>query len=324
MQDDANAVEEQGREQLRSGRTEAYIVIDQNIIGGDGKTHVYTYKSKPTTMDAMWAVEEFIRNAVVEQRCKVQNISQKLLDEIRNVPMQQVEIGETASEQHVQSQGQTTVKMMVPFFFMFMIYMGIIGIGQQMLSSVIEEKNSRIIEMLLSAVSPFELMAGKIFGLGAIGLTIIGLWTAVSYGSVLWQGISVDIGGKLLFFFVVYYILGFLLFSSLLAAIGSVCNTLKETQELMMPVVLILVLPMVAWFKLVQSPDSVFTRVLSIVPPVSPLVMPLRISAGSNVGIIEILASVVIIGRIGAFNDVAGGQDFQDRYPDVRQTPVAA
>ena len=55
---------------------------------------------------------------------------------------------------------------MVPFFFMFMIYMGIIGIGQQMLSSVIEEKNSRIIEMLLSAVSPFELMAGKILGLG--------------------------------------------------------------------------------------------------------------------------------------------------------------
>ena len=295
VQDDANAVEEHGRGRLRSGEAEAYIVIDANIISGDGRMYVYTYKSKPNMMDATWAVQEFIRNAVIEQRCKVQNISQKLLDEIRNVSIEQVEIGETASEQRVQSQGQNTVKMMVPFFFMFMIYMGIIGIGQQMLSSVIEEKNSRIIEMLLSAVSPFELMAGKIFGLGAIGLTIIGLWTAVSYGSVLWQGISVDIGGKLLLFFVIYYILGFLLFSSLLAAIGSVCNTLKETQELMMPVILILILPMIAWFKLVQSPDGVFTRVLSIVPPVSPLVMPLRISAGSNVGIIEILASVGLL-----------------------------
>ena len=293
--DDANAIEEQGKAQLRSGRTEAYIVIDQNIIDGAGRAHVYTYKSKPTTMDATWAVEEFIRNAVVAQRCKVRNVSQKLLDEIRNVPIERVEIGETANEQHVQSQGQTTVKMMVPFFFMFMIYMGIMGIGQQMLSSVIEEKNSRIIEMLLSAVSPFELMAGKIFGLGAIGLTIVGLWTAVSYGSVLWQGINVDITGKLLFCFVVYYILGFLLFSSLLAAIGSVCNTLKETQELMMPVILIMVLPMVAWFKLVQSPDGIFTRVLSLVPPVSPLVMPLRISAGSNVSNIEILASVGLL-----------------------------
>ncbi len=293
--DDANAIEEQGKAQLRSGRAEAYIVIDQNIIDGAGRTHVYTYKSKPTTMDAIWAVEEFIRNAVVEQRCKVQNISAKLLAEIRNVPIERVEIGEAANEQRVESRNQTMVKLMVPFFFMFMIYMGIMGIGQQMLSSVIEEKNSRIIEMLLSAVSPFELMAGKILGLGAIGLTIVGLWTTVSYGSIVWQGISVDISGKLLFCFVVYYILGFLLFSSLLAAIGSICNTLKETQELMMPIIMVMVLPMVAWFKLVQSPDGIFARVLSLVPPVSPLVMPLRISAGSNVSNIEILTSVGLL-----------------------------
>ena len=295
VQGDVNAVEEQGREQLRSGRTDAYVVIDPNIIDSTGRTHVYTYKSKPTMMDATWAVEEFIRNAVVSQRCKVQNVSQKLLDDIRNVSIEQVEIGEAANEQHVQSQGQNTVKMMVPFFFMFMIYMGIIGIGQQMLSSVIEEKNSRIIEMLLSAVSPFELMAGKILGLGAIGLTIIALWTGVSYGPILWQGISVDITGRLLFCFVVYYILGFLLFSALLAAIGSVCNTLKETQEFMRPVVLILIFPMIAWFKLVQSPDGVLARVLSLTPPISPLVMPLRISAGSNVSNFEIFVSMALL-----------------------------
>lgn len=294
-QNDAAAVEERGREQLRSGAAETYIIIDSSIIDGNGRTYVYTYKSKPTMMDATLAIEEFIRNAVVTQRCKARNISQKLLDDIRNVPIEQVEIGATANEQHVQSQSQTIVKMMAPFFFMFMIYMGIIGIGQQMLSSVIEEKNSRIIEMLLSAVSPFELMAGKILGLGAIGLTIIALWTGVSYVPILWQGISLDITGKLLFCFVIYYILGFLLFSALLAAIGSACNTLKETQEFMRPVVLILVFPMIAWFKLVQSPDGVLARVLSLVPPISSLVMPLRISAGSNVGNFEILASLVLL-----------------------------
>jgi ABC-2 type transport system permease protein len=292
---DANSAEEQGKAQLRSGRVDAYVVIDKDIIKGAGKTRVYTYKSKPTAMDAMWAIEGIINNAVVDQRCKVQNISPKLLAEIRNVPIERVEIGTGANEQRVQSQNQMIVKMMVPFFFMFMMYMGIVGIGQQMLSSVIEEKNSRIIEVLLSAVSPFELMAGKILGLAAIGLTIVGLWSAVSYSSVLWQGISIDVTGKLVFYFVVYYVLGFLLFSSLLAAIGSVCNTLKETQDLMMPVILILILPMIAWFKLVQSPDGAFARVLSLIPPVSPLVMPLRISAGSNVGIEEILASAALL-----------------------------
>jgi ABC-2 type transport system permease protein len=292
---DINAIEAKGRDHLRMGAAEAYIVIDPNTIDGGGRTHVYTYKSKPTMMDATWTIEGFIRNAVIAKRCEVQNVSQKLLDEIRNVDIERVEIGETAGQQRVQSQGQTTIKMMVPFFFMFMIYMGIIGIGQQMLSSVIEEKNSRIIELLLSAVSPFELMAGKILGLGAIGLTIIALWSGVSYAPILWQGISVDITGKLLFCFVVYYILGFLLFSALLAAIGSVCNTLKETQEFMRPVVLILIFPMIAWFKLVQSPDGTMARVLSIVPPISPLVMPLRISAGSNVGNFEIFASIALL-----------------------------
>ncbi len=294
-EEDVNSAEGQDKARLRSGKLDAYVVIDKDIIEGAGKAHIYTYKLKPTVMDALWSIEGIINNAVVDQRCKVQNISPKLLSEIRNVSVEQVEIGAGADEQQVQSRNQTIVKMMVPFFFMFMIYMGIIGIGQQMLSSVIEEKNSRIIEMLLSVVSPFELMAGKILGLAAIGLTIVGLWSAVSYGSVLWRGISIDVTGKLLFYFVVYYILGFLLFSSLLAAIGSICNTLKETQELMMPVILILILPMVMWFKLIQSPDGIFARVLSLVPPVSPLVMPLRISAGSNVSIMEIIASVALL-----------------------------
>jgi ABC-2 type transport system permease protein len=294
-EDDANSTEEQGKAQLRSGRADAYVVIDKDIIEGVGKTHIYTYKSKPTTMDALWAVEGIINNTVVDQRCRARNISSKLLAEIHDVTVERVEIGAGAKEQQVQSENQAIVKMMVPFFFMFMIYMGIFGISQQMLSSVIEEKNSRIIEILLSSVSPFELMAGKILGLAAIGLTIVGLWSAVAYGSVIWQGISIDVTGKLLLYFVVYYILGFLLYSSLLAAIGSICNTLKETQDLMMPIILILILPMIAWFRLVQSPDGVFARVLSLVPPISPLVMPLRISAGSNVGIVEILASVALL-----------------------------
>ena len=292
---DANSVEEQGKAQLRSGKTDAYVVIDSNIIEGAGKIYFYTYKSKPTSFDAFWTVQGIINNAVVDQRCKVRNISQQLLNEIRNVQVERVEIGTGADEQKVQGEAETVMKMMVPFFFMFLMYMGIVGISQQMLSTVIEEKNSRIIEVLLSSVSPFELMAGKILGLGGIGLTIVGLWTGGAFGAALWQGINIDVSGKLLFYFVVFYILGFFLVSSLLAAIGSTCNTIKESQSLMMPLVLIFVLPLISWFKLVQSPDGVFARVLSLVPPVSPLVMPLRISAGSNVGTVEIFASIAIL-----------------------------
>ncbi len=292
---DASSTQEQGKAELRSGSIDAYVVIDPDIVEGAGNVYLYTYKAKPANLDAQWAVQRIIDKAVVEQRCRARNISPELLNEIRNVPVERVELGPGANEQRRQSEAQTVMRMMVPFFFMFLMYMGIVGISQQMLSSVIEEKNSRIIEVLLSAASPFELMAGKIFGLGAIGLTVVGLWTAAGYGTAVWRGLDIEITGALLFYFLVFYVLGFLLFSSMLAAIGSVCNTLKETQGLMMPIVLIFVLPLISWYKLVQSPDGVFAKVLSLVPPVSPLVMVLRISASSNVPAFEIIASIALL-----------------------------
>jgi ABC-2 type transport system permease protein len=99
----------------------------------------------------------------------------------------------------------------------------------------------------------------------------------------------------LMVYFVVYYILGYLLFSAILTGIGSVCNTIKETQSLMMPVMLIFIIPMIGWFKLVQSPDGTLARVLSFVPPVTPMVMVLRLAAGSNVLFVEIGASILVL-----------------------------
>jgi ABC-2 type transport system permease protein len=96
-------------------------------------------------------------------------------------------------------------------------------------------------------------------------------------------------------YFVIYYILGYLLFSAILTGIGSVCNTIKETQSLMMPVMLIFIIPLMGWFKLVQSPNGTLARVLSFFPPVTPMVMVLRLSAGSGVWFVEIAASIVVL-----------------------------
>jgi ABC-2 type transport system permease protein len=289
------SMEEQGKTRLRSGKVDAYIVLDKDILDGSGKVHFYTHKPKPSSLDTFWTVEKIINSAVVDQRCRLRNISSKLLSEIRTVSIERVEVGTAEDKQRLQSEAETVTRMMIPFFFMFLIYMGIVVIGQQMLSSVIEEKNSRIIEVLLSAASPFELMAGKILGLAGIGFTVVGLWAAAAFGAARWQGLDIDISAELLFYFVVYYILGFLLFSSILAGVGSICNTLKETQGLMMPIMLIFIIPLISWYKLVQSPDGALSRVLSFVPPVTPLVMILRISAGSNVGVLEIIASIILL-----------------------------
>lgn len=294
-QQDSEKAENQGRSKLRQGQVDAYIVLDRNILEGLGKIHLYTYKPKASNIDIFWTIEDCFRKAVVNQRYKMQNLSQELLAKLQHVPIEQVEMGFADGQDRIQRETDRVIKMMVPFFFMYLIFMGIVGTGQHMISSVIEEKTSRVIEVLLSALSPFQLMAGKIIGLGGIGLTVVTLWAGAAYLTARWQGLSIDITAELAIYFVIYYILGFLLFSSILAAVGSICNTIKETQSLMMPMMMVFIIPLLSWFKVVRDPNGVLARVFSFLPPLTPMVMILRLSTGSNIWIVEIFASIVLL-----------------------------
>lgn len=294
-QEYSDTAENEGRSKLRKGRVDAYVVLDKDILEGSGKIHLYTYKPKASNIDIFWTIENFFRKAVVNQRYKMQNLSQELLAKLQYVPIERVEMGSAEGQDRVQGVTDRVIKMMVPFFFMYLIFMGIVGTGQHMISSVIEEKTSRVIEVLLSALSPFQLMAGKILGLGGIGLTVVSLWAGAAYLTARWQGLSIDITAELALYFAIYYILGFLLFSSVLAAVGSICNTIKETQSLMMPIMMVFIIPLLSWLKIVQSPDGTLARVLSFVPPLTPMVMILRLSAGSDIWIVEIFASIVLL-----------------------------
>ena len=283
------------KQDVRAGRLDGYIVIDEDAVAGKGKVNMYVYKPKPANMEAFDRAERMVNRAIVDERCKLRNISREMLAGLWDVPFQQVELGEEGKGEKVQSEKDMISRMMLPFFFMYLMFMGIFGMGQHMLSSLIEEKSSRVIEVLLSAVSPFELMAGKVLGLGGIGLTVVAIWAGLAYGGASSYGITVDISTMSLVYFVAYYVLGFLIFSAILAAVGSVCNTLKETQSLMMPLTLVFVIPMVTWMQIVRDPDGVMSRVLSFIPPLTPMVMVLRLSSGSGVWWIETTASFALL-----------------------------
>jgi ABC-2 type transport system permease protein len=293
--DGAGAAEEQGKARLRRDELDAYVLIDKDIVDGTGKIHPYTHKLKPKDIDAFWAIEDPLRNAVVNQRCELHKLSPKVLNELRDVPIVQMDVGSTNEEEKVQGQADNVVTMMVPFFFMYLLFLGIVTMGQQMLSSIIEEKTSRIIEVLLSAVSPFQLMAGKILGLVGIGLTVVFLWGVAAFGAAHWQGVNIEIAPAILPYFVIYYILAFLLFGSTMVGIGSICNTIKETQSLMTPVTLFCIIPLLAWHNIVQDPNGTLARSLSFFPPMTPMVMILRLSAGSDIWVGEILATIIVL-----------------------------
>jgi ABC-2 type transport system permease protein len=291
------------KQKVRDGQLNAYFVLDKDSVEGTGKIQSFTRSTKIADLDLISKVGDLFNSAIFNRRCKLKDVSQELLAQIselrRRVPNDIIDIG-SAAEQKKVKKGEQIAKTMMPFFFMMLMFMGIFGMGQHMLTSVIEEKNSRVIEVLLSAVSPFELMAGKILGLAGISLTVMGLWAAAAigtayYGAVHWWNITLEFPTGILPYFVIYFILGFLLFSSILAGIGSVCNTIKESQSLMMPITFLFILPMVVWFQLVQQPDGLFARVLSFLPLLTPLVMTLRLSASHDMSFLEIFASIILL-----------------------------
>jgi ABC-2 type transport system permease protein len=293
---DANSAPlERGQAELRQGRLDAYVVLEGDLQSSDGTVRVYTYKLKSAQIDAIFMVEGLIRGAVIDQRYRARGLDRTTLSAISNVTIQRVELGEKKGQEQVQGEGQQVARMMVPFAFMYLIFIGIVGMGHHLISSIIEEKNSRIIEVLLSVVSPFELMAGKIAGLAAVGLTVVALWGLVGYAAASWHGIKIDLDGGLLAYALIYYVLGFVLFSAILAGAGSVCNTIKETQSLLMPIMLIFVIPVVAGMKMVSSPNGELARVLSYVPPTAPMVMVLRLSSGSDIWIGEVILSMLTL-----------------------------
>ncbi len=306
LQTDEISVEHTKKE-VRNGQLNAYFVLEKESIEGSGKIRTYTRSTNVADLDFLSSVENLLNRAIVNKRCELKNVSQELLNELRRqVPRDRVELGSASQEKRI-NQGEQFAKMMIPFFFMFMMFMGIFGMGQHMLTSVIEEKSSRVIEVLLSAVSPFELMAGKIFGLAGISLTVLALWAIAAWGTTYYAGskwlggIEIDVPAEILPYFVIYFILGFLLFSSILAGIGSVCNTIKEAQSLMMPINFMFILPLVGWFHFAQHPEGVPAKALSFFPPLTPMIMVLRLASSPDTPFLDILASIILLATFVPF-----------------------
>ena len=169
--------------------------------------------------------------------------------------------------------------------FVMILYMTLLSWGISVQRSIIEEKSSRVIEVLLSSVEPRDLFIGKIIGVGSLGLTQIAIWgtimLAVGFSSSLFiaefsQYVRVSAGDVL--YFVLFFVLGFLLYSSLFTIIGAVCSTEQDAQQLQSIVVFPMVVPIMLMFFVLQNPNSTFAVVLSLIPLFTPMLMLARVA----------------------------------------------
>jgi ABC-type Na+ efflux pump permease subunit len=184
---------------------------------------------------------------------------------------------------------------LAPFISMLMLYMGVVGISQMLVSSTIEEKASRVYEVLLSSVSPLQLMAGKMLAICAVGLTLMLVWAGGGLLTASVQGVGSMVGGTQVLLFLAYYLLGFLMFASLMVMVGSACNTLKEAQNMMSPLSMVLALPLLLSFLVLRDPNGTAATVLSFVPPLTPFLMMARVASVPGPPAGEVLASLLLL-----------------------------
>ncbi len=178
-------------------------------------------------------------------------------------------------------------KYFASMIFISLIMFVIIGYGQVIMRSVIEEKTSRIMEVLVSSITPFQLMLGKVFGLGGATLTQLFIWMLMGAGLYFGSGAfatAINPGiAKIVFnpvvltFFCLFLIFGYLMFATLFALLGSIVNSEKEAQNFVMPLTMLLVVPFVIGIAVIQEPNSEMARTLSMIPFFAPTLMMMRI-----------------------------------------------
>jgi ABC-2 type transport system permease protein len=260
-----------------------------------------------------------VKNNIESQISKI-NERKKLEEadidiEILNSFFSEIEIMSVIiDEQGDESKGSSEMNSAIGFITAFLIYLFIFMYGSMVMRGVIEEKTSRIVEVIISSVRPFQLMMGKIVGVALVGLTQFVLWILLTYSiaslfevvfmnsnnqSEIITGILSSVGqinlSSIVVSFLFYFIGGYLLYSSLFAAIGSAVDTESDTQQFVLPITIPLILSLVMIEPIMNNPDGTLAIWLSIIPFSSPIIMMVRLPFGGVENWEIIISATVLI-----------------------------
>ncbi len=280
----------------------AYIVLGEDPIGSDEGFRFVS--NNLTDRELLSWYSRHVTKVIRSERLKQENIDPDTAAWI-NAPteFESRQIDDTGQEEAVDS--TDVVRQWAPVVFVYLLWISVLVNTQMLLTNTIEEKSNKLIEVLLSSISPIVLMAGKILGIALTGLTIIGSWLLMAIGffvflpKLIGLDIPVDVTAVavdpwFLGSFFVYFLLGYLLYAAILVGLGSVCNNLKEAQNLMLPVQLVQMLPILLMVPIGRDPNGTLAQILSYIPPLTPFVMMNR-AAGPPTTTEYIVTSILLL-----------------------------
>lgn len=288
--------------EVKQDSDKAYVVLPTGVLD-NAEPEYYT---KNPSDPAIRGVEQAISTAVIERRLTRAGINPTEISRyMKSVDMRKIKVGPEG-----ESEDSGVPTFIIAFIMLFFLYMTILFYGIFVMRGVIEEKQSRIVEVIVSSVKPFQMMIGKIIGIGLVGLTQYAIWilsgVLLSFvGAKIFANTGAalpKVPVSLLIYFIIYFLLGYFLFATLYAMVGAMVSNEEDAQQVQFPVTMLIIIPMVVFTLVMNNPNSPTSVTLSMIPFFAPTLMMLRIAVDPppwwQIALSMLLMVVTIFGAI--------------------------
>ena len=284
---------------VMSKETQGYLVLDSLTLTAQKARYAGRNASSLAQMEL---IEAAVRQSLMASRMQDAGIAPARIDAITRV---RVDLATERIDERGRG-GSGLVSAIFGFVIAFLLYMMIMLYGQNVLRGVLEEKMTRVAEVVMASVKPDILLAGKILGVGAVGLTQQLIWFGsaaafFTYGAAMGKAFGMPemqrvvlptVSAPLFLALVFFFLFGYVLYSSMFAAVGAMVGTQEEAQQAAQPVVMLLIASIIFVQPILLSPSGKLAVWLSVIPFTAPVIMPLRMSA-TQVPTLEIAGSLL-------------------------------
>lgn len=311
------------QDSVRAGVYAGVVVLPDSLVEGKGEALLYTIEGTSGNSGLSGWIRTHVSDLIIRHRLAEINLGEEVLTIVENrVGVESFKLADVGV-----ADDDSGYFVVLGFLMAFLIYMAILLYGSFVMQAVVEEKSTRIVEIIISSARPFDLLMGKVLGVGMTGLVQMGAWALMLSGIMIYGGtiaaLFIDpstlnlpetatsaevmaaadipipqLEPMIFAAFVLFFLMGYLMYASLFAAVGSAVENVQDAQSLTIPLMLPIILAMAVLTPVIESPDSTLATIMSHFPLTSPIIMMVRISI-TDIPIWEVGLSLAIL--LGSF-----------------------
>jgi ABC-2 type transport system permease protein len=311
----ADAVKLELSDRVKKKDLFAFVEIPATILDANATAESIGYYTETPSYETLpnW-LNRTLTDVIVERRFKQAAIDSALVTKLRRgIALSRLGLLERGPDgAAIQAKPVNMLATFVlPFGLMYLLFIAVMTIAPQLLNAVIEEKTSRISEVLVASVSPVQLMLGKLASVSAVSLVLAFVYLAGGTYAMIHTGMVDAIDLRLYSWFVIYLIAAVLMFGALFLAIGAAASDIKDAQGMMQPLMLLVMLPIFTSPVVLRAPNSGIAAAVSLLPTASPFLMLLRLAMKPGPPAWQVTLSLVLTFATAAALVWAAGRVFR-------------